>query len=258
MKKKFIILLMIAFVQTLFAGEEKLSIPFYKESNHFKIYCLESDKTIADETIQILQEFCYRWIIDFSKLNESYFFTDEKISIYIYPNIQDFQKYVLKDLSSPNWMIGIDGSNYYGISVVSANNPGQSHTKESTFNVCKAILGNILMNNYYKQTRFCDWISQGLVLYYADMYSMEFIQKYLSINNEIQINSVFKLNIDEINTRPLKISSYALTKFLIDNWGWDKALDIYEDYSKFESITGLSEEDFRNECTKYYQSLIYH
>ncbi|NGX52810.1 MAG: hypothetical protein KR126chlam5_01115 [Candidatus Anoxychlamydiales bacterium] len=156
MFKKFLVTLLVFSSQFLFAEENFL--PFYKETTHFQAFCFEEDKETTDEILQVLEAFWNNWENDFSTINSNYFFSDEKISVFIYPNVETFHQFFLKNTFAPNWMIGWEGSDNQ-ISMVSANNPGPEHTKESILNLCKVCLSHIFLQNYYYQyNHLCDYL----------------------------------------------------------------------------------------------------
>ena len=126
------------------------------------------------------------------------------------------------------------------------------HSKDSIMKCGRLCLGWFFTHQKYKDF-YPYWLAIGLSYNEVKIYSKELIYHHLlNKNNEIILSSLSQLEeIKELDRSDL-IACYVLTEFLVENWGLDKALAVLDDYDSFENIIGISKEEFRIKCAKYY------
>lgn len=232
----------------LFPFDDTSDLSFYKETDHFQTYCLEQDNTAADLMLQNLEQYWIQWNQDIFSVPFS-----NKIKLSIFPDIQSYHLKILGNSSAPDWVVCTQGRDF--ISLVSPKNPGSIHSEESIMKCGRLCLGWIFTyQKYGDQPR---WLVIGLPYYEVKMYSKDLVDQYLlNKNNELEIPLLSQLETLDGHSldRSGKIACYLLTEFLIDQWGLDKALALLNDYSSFETILGVSKEEFRIKCIQHCQS----
>jgi hypothetical protein len=253
MIKKFLVIFLAFFGNFLYSEDTK-NLPFYKETEHFQAYCLERDIDATEEVLLDLESFSKKYTQDFN-----FSFPDEKIKLCIYPDIQTYHQtswYYDKE-SRADYKIANYNPKDNTFSLVTHHNCGPLHTKESAIKCGRWILGLYVMVKKYGFDP--DWLSYGLALFEVDMYTKDQIYQYLlNKDNQIKIPSISQLEGEDVTQqgRAWGVSRYVLAKFLVDNWGMDKARAVMDDYASFESILGISKEEFCQKCIEYYQPKI--
>jgi hypothetical protein len=228
----------------LFSSEDTFGLPFYKETEHFQAYCVEQDYAAAETLLQDLEQFWGKWSEDLfpvSCLN--------KVKLNIYPDIQSYHSTIFGNSSHPDWLVCTRQGN--SLSIVSPQNPGPIHSEESVMKCGRLCLGWFLTSQKYDTLPF--WLSAGLSYCEVKIYTKEQVYQYLlNKRNEIDIAPPFLLEEPrQVAKRADLVASYVLTEFLIDRWGLEKAFAVLNDYSSFETILGVSKEEFRRECVQY-------
>lgn len=244
MFKKFLIFCCF-FGNVLFSIEKTLDLSFYKESEHFKIYCLKQDFSAAESVLKDLEQYWIKWDQNLFSINFS-----EKIKLNIFPDIQSYNLKIFNRNTYPDWSVCQYKDN--SISIVSPQNPGPMHSEES---IMKS--GRLCLGWYFTHQKFNDfyplWLALGLSYNEVKIYSKKLIyQHLLNKNNEIEIPLLSQLEEEKELDRSGLIACYILTEFLVDQWGFDKALALLNDYSSFEKILGISKKEFRVQCARYY------
>lgn len=232
-------------------SEEIINLPFYKATEHFQAYCLKKDTAATECILQDLEEFYKNCSQDFHYLPPS----SEKIILNLYPDIQTFHS-TLHENNLSHWKVGRYSSTDNCISIVNPKNPGTLHSEETVMKTARYALGCFFMRKKYPSSFL--WPSLGLALYEAKPYSKEQLRQYLlNSSGEILMPSLSQIDDQltkgEFDSRSYPIAAYAFMEFLVSNWGWDKALDVLENYSGFESILQISQEEFQRMCIQHYQ-----
>jgi len=194
-------------------------------------------------------------MVDFSNLHFNEPSDSEKIKLMIYPDIKSHHNAVDEQWHhNSDWCIANFWEEDNSLKMVSFNNPGPMHTKASAINSSKTVLTWGLM--YSNNKLYPSWLTLGLGLYEGEAYSRDLIYKYLVNDDVFEILPLSQLEpeLKENPDRSVLVSYYVLVKYLANHWKWDKVLALLENYSDFESILGISKEDFRKECIQFYQS----
>lgn len=246
--QKFFIFICLFCGNLLHSFEEKTGLQFYKETDHFRAYCMERDVSSAETMLRDLEQYWTTW-------NQNLFSVpfSSKLKLNIFPDIQAYHLKILGDSSAPDWSVcNWDKENT--ISLVSPKNPGPMHTEESIMKCGRLCLGWFLTNQKYGD-RLPFWLAIGISYYEVKIYSKELVYRtLLNQDNAIKVPPLSQLEARrDFPDRPDLIASYVLTEFLIDHCGWNKALAVFDDYSSFENILGFSKEEFRKRCAKSLQ-----
>lgn len=227
-------------------------LPFYKETKHFSLYCKQTDRQASDEILQVLEKNYERLAHDF----EIDF--PNRVKIEIYPNIKTFQEKIGLP-NSGDWRVAFanekDQTNLSrGIYLVSFNNPGPAHNKQSIF-----IAAVHEMTHFFIFQKSHDklplWMHEGLACYEAHQFDVR------SLNHMLEV-ALYKEGIPSLALLSKYDSnsfyaaggysfSYTLIKFIIQKWDFKTLLRLVQEYNNFEKILGVSIEKFEAEWKEF-------
>ena len=223
------------------------TLPLYQTTKHFKVFCFDINHIDADEIIKQQEQF-------FSQLEQDFNYkSDIKINVYVCPNLT-FLHNIINDSFAPDWVIGFSDKNNH--MVVAPSNPGPVHSKKSVLQSCKVGLAELFITDKYNNhMNIPRWLHQGIALYKANFFSLEKLkisfQGYTDFPTIEQLDSVEKADNQlfyQING--FKVST-LLVHFIDIQWGWTILLNLLDNYDNFDSIVGLSKEQFRNQWIKF-------
>jgi RNA polymerase sigma-70 factor (ECF subfamily) len=244
-----------AFCGSLSAYE---TLPFYKETDHFTLHCLQNDQNASDEILQVMENNYLRLVHDF-KIDFS-----DKINIEIYPNIDTFQKRVGRP-NSGGWFVAIANDKditdlHKGIYMVSYNNPGPVHNKQSMLTAAV----HEMTHFFVFQISTVDlplWMHEGIACYEAHQFDTKSLNQILEVYYNKGIPSLALLaeyNSDTFYALGGYGFSYTLIKFIIQKWDFTTLLRLVKRYDCFEEILGITHDKFEVEwrafVKKYYLS----
>jgi hypothetical protein len=254
MLKKFLLIALLFLTGVLYS-EEANGLPFYTETEHFQAYCLQKDVVATENILQDLEQFYKKCSQDFCYLPQS----SEKIRLNLYPDIQAFHS-TLKEKTLSQWKVCKFSSKDNCISLVTPKNPGTIHTEKTMMKCARHTLGLFFIHQKCKQSS--PWMRLGLACYESKVYSIEELKQHLlSSAGEVLMPSFFQIDEQmkngEFTSRSYPVAAYAYVEFLVKNWGWNKTLALLENYSSFETILQISQEDFQKKCIQYYQENLF-
>ncbi len=254
MYKNFLVFFLVLFGSILYS-KETINLDFYKETEHFQAYCLKNDITATESVLQDLENFYKKCTQDFNFLPPS----SEKIRLNLYPDIQTFHS-TLHENNLSDWKVGRYSSKDNCIYIVNPKNPGSIHTEETTMKTAKYALSCFFIAKKHPSSFL--WPSLGLALYEAQPYSNAQLRQYLTNNNgQISLPSFSQIDDQltkgEFDSRSYPMAAYAFMNYLVSNWGWNKALEVLENYPNFESTLQISQEDFQNMCIQDHQKKLF-
>lgn len=249
---KKLLIVFLSFCGVGFCSEETINFPFYKETEHFQAYCLKDDAVATEEVLQDLESFYNKICLDFNYMPTSF----KKIRFDLYPDIQTFHA-TLHEQNLTQWKIANVLFKDRRISLVNPKNPGTVHTEETAMKCGRYALGYFLTLEKYPASSL-QWTSLGLATYMSKVYSIEVIRQNIADSNGRIILPSFSQIDEQLANREFTARSYPIAaclyaEFLVTNWGWDKTLAILEDYSAFESILQVSQEEFQKMCVQSWQ-----
>jgi hypothetical protein len=232
----------------LFSSEE---LPFYKETEHFQAYCLDQDCAAADMLLQDLEQFWIKWSEGLFAVSCS-----QKLKFKIYPDVASYHFKIFGNSSPPEWPVCTFNHRENSFSIISPKNPGFLQSAEAILQSGRVCVGRFLLFQKYGTLPF--WLSVGLSYYEVKMHTQEQVYEYLlNKRNEIYIPPLSLLEEPRVfSKRSELLACYVLAEFLIDNWGWEKAFNVLNDYSSFEMTLGVSKEEFCAWCFEYVQKKV--
>ncbi len=250
MVKKFLLISLVFFGGILYS-EETSQLTFYKETEHFQAYCLKRDVAVTETVLHDLEEYYRECSRDFHYLPSS----SEKIRFYLYPDIDTFHSLVYHH-SLPQWEVTNCSAKTNNFYLVNPKNHGTIHTEETVMKCAKACLGDFIIDKKYGSASEL-WLREGLNLYKAKLYSKETRRQYLlNSNGQIEMPSLNKLLKNDHTDRRFYAACCMYAEFLVNEWGWDKALALLENYSAFESILQISQKKFQEMGVQYCQKIL--
>ncbi|MFW9879175.1 MAG: peptidase MA family metallohydrolase [Candidatus Thorarchaeota archaeon] len=242
------LLLSLTLCISLYAHEQ---LPFYKETEHFKLYCMRGDQQASDEVLQVLENNYPRIACDFEDE------ISERINIEIYPNIEIFHE-KMGCVESGDWFIARANEKDLpdlnrGIYMVSLNNPGPVHDKES-----------MLIASVHEMTHFFVfkkatsdlplWMHEGIACYEAGQFNTKSLNHMLHVvshNGIPSLELLSKYNSEVFCNAGGYAFSYTLIKFIVQKWSFKTLLKLVQDYGNFEDIMGISFEEFESDWRKF-------
>ena len=251
---KFLIFL-VAITFSLCAQE---TLPFYKESDHFSLYCLENDQNASDEILNVLESNYPRIAADFQDDLEG------QVSIEIYPSIQEFHERMGRPTSG-DWFVSLANGKDVphlkaGMYMVSLNNPGSVHNQNSMY---LAAIHELTHFFIFKkaQSDLPPWMHEGIANYEAGKFgtkTADYMTK--SINRMAHVADTKGIpTLSMLSTLDSDVFceiggysfSYTLIEFVVQRWSFETLLKLIQRFDRFEEILGVSQESFESDWKKF-------
>lgn len=218
-------------------------LPFYRASEHFKMYCMPDDQKVAD-LILTKDE------VDLKQLESDFQHTlygtsnpGTQVTLEMYPNIEAFHA-VMGNPQAPNWIIFSIFSNKKMLQFVSPNNPGNYHTYDSWMLCNKISIIQLVLDDMFPQIP--QWLMHGITYYKSDWKTSNLswlVQHQKQIPTLEQLESAGN-DAEKFEALRGFRCAYWLGAFLFEKWGWDTIKALMADYDKFEQILGVSKKEF--------------
>lgn len=233
--------IMIILCLSLFGcSEDPKTIKLRQESDHFNFYSNKTDKESLDDLEESLES-------NYERISKDLQVTlDKKIKVTIYPNISEFHK-AIGMMAAGDWVAGATIKNE--IFMVSPLNPGSMHTYESLMKVIVHEYTHVLVGN---------------IKYRTDVYLDEGIAEVESnrIDNDAKyyLKEVAKADklpsIDEMKNNYGKLEnpyviSGGFAEFIVNNYGYDKIIDLIKSPDDIENIIGSTKEEIIAKWNEY-------
>lgn len=240
MRRKVLIILSVMCILFVGCGEKTDTIKLRKESEHFKYSSTKSDKEALDDLEENLESNYDRIAKD---LNVT---LDEKIDVYIYPNIDEFHKAIGME-DAEDWLVGVARNGE--ILMVSPLNPGSVHTYDSLMSVIVHEYTHILVGNLNEITDV--YLNEGIAVVEANQ---------IDNNTKYYLKESTKLDklpsIDEMKNKYSELEQpYAFTggfvEFLIGDYGYYGIIDLIKNPDDIEIITGSTKEELEQSWKEY-------
>lgn len=203
-----------------------------ESSEHFEIFYSQSDKEIAQEFLTVAESFYPQLMQDFDYAFEN------KLKINIFPNILSFQEtYSLRDVFQA--IVARCGTKF--ISIVSPLNPGSYHSADSIRTIFHIdLIQSVIMQKYdYSDSK--NWLVFGVAANKAGYQPRSPLPDVLPTIQELETS------FGNSGGHP---SAHSFVHFLIGNYGWEKILQLLENYSFFEEILEKSKETIYHEWSQ--------
>jgi len=222
---------------------EQSLLPFYRETDHFKLFCTAQDHEFGDEIVDENEQFM-------AKLEQKFDYQyKEKIDVIIFPDQRSFHTAINKP-SAPSWVVAWYDKNC--IKMVSPQDPDIPHSKEDMKKSSKNGTTVLLIIEKYQDAHVPRWLRQGVALYLTAYYKIRSLHDLTQINSHIPTIEELETSestgsFDAINGF---FASYSLVQYLDTAYGWNMILQIIENYSKLEELTQKNKEEIRNDWLK--------
>jgi RNA polymerase sigma-70 factor (ECF subfamily) len=253
MFKFLIVLLTVSF--SLFSQD---ALPFYKETEHFRLYCLEGDQEASDETLTTLESNYNRVARDFNDELEKH------IPIEIYPSIQAFHERMGRPQSG-DWFIALANKKDLphlkaGLYMVSLRNPGSVHNQNSMH---LAAIHELTHFFIFKkaQSDLPGWMHEGVANYETVKFgtkTADFMAKSIHHMAEIwetkgipTLSMLSTLDSDVFCEIGGYAFSYTLIEFIVQRWNFETLLHLIQRFDRFEAILGVTKESFESEWKEF-------
>ncbi|MFH1644480.1 MAG: hypothetical protein ABIA74_04885 [bacterium] len=251
--KKFILFLFM-FFGSIFANKnifdhpkiQQPNLPLIHETGNFKLYCIAEDKQISLKVLDVAEKNFEQCSINF---NHKY---SNKINLYIFHCLQDLHDAVgMPD--AKDRVVNIYEPETHSFFTVNPENHGSYCSAEEIIQLNIHGLTNLFIKDKYtKEIPF--WFTHGLGLWKAKYIDKNILDD-LTLNHEL-VPSLQQLENFDFSTDIHRASSYLIVEFINQKWGWEKILDILEDYSSFEKILDVTEKTFRDKLINYLDNTI--
>jgi hypothetical protein len=213
------------------------------KTQNFIFYSVDKDKKCIDDLSKELED---NQKVITNKLKVK---IDDKIKVQIYPDIKSL--HVAMNIADANdSIVGTGWGNE--LKIVSPLNPGTIHNYDS---VKKALVHEFThvviskINNNINEIPA--WLNEGIATYEAKQMNekaREFIKQRVSENKIPSFENITK----GFNTPDgSHIFSYTIAEFLVNNYGYDRMIDILKTPKDLEKILGVSIYEFEKQWFSY-------
>lgn len=207
-------------------------LKFNQSSEHFEIFYSQNDEGIAQEFLTVGESLYPQLIQDFDHAFEN------KLKINIFPDIISFQEtYDLRN--APQAIVARCGTKF--ISIVSPLNPGTYHSADSIRTIFQIDLIQSIIMQKYGSSNSKNWLVFGVASNKTNYQPRSILPEILPSIQEMETS------LEKISGHP---SAHSLVHFLIDNYGWEKILQLLRNYSFFEEILGKNKETIYHEWSQ--------
>lgn len=227
------------------------TLPFYKETKHFQLYCLEKDQGASDEILAVLENSYAQICKDFQSEPEGC------IPIEIYPSVQDFHKKIGLPISD-DWFVAFANEKDLphlkaGMFMVSLNNPGSYHNQKS---MCIVAVHELTHFFIFKKAEsgLPLWMHEGLASFEAGMFDSKSINHMAYLSETQGIPSLSKLS--EFDSKVFCALggysfSYTLVEFIVEKWDFETLLSLVQRFDRFEEILGTTKDTFESDWKEF-------
>lgn len=203
-------------------------------SGHFTFVYLQPDSQAVSEMADSLEAAYSRISTGLNTKRIS------PITVFVYPSLKSFHS-ILPMKDAPGWVAG----KAWGkdeIHIVSLNNPGPSHNRESILTISVHEFAHCATANITELTPdFPCWLSEGIALYFAGQFQNPKDFVYI---REGKYPSLALLS-DQVNgLEKVYEVSYTLVEYIVDTWGDDSLHDLVLNRGDIRKTLGISEQDF--------------
>ncbi|MDB1968140.1 MULTISPECIES: peptidase MA family metallohydrolase [Clostridium] len=222
--------------------EDKIKLQ--EEDKYFKYYSNENYSKAIKELSEVLND-------NYSAITERFDTNLEtKVEITIYPNIKEFHKAIGNEDASDG-IVGVAYDNT--IKMVSPLNPGSIHNKESLLKVIVHEFVHIVTFNINnkKENNIPTWFMEGISVYEANQitdYEKKAIRENLSQNTDITIDDI---NDNFYNNQFSYLYSGSIVGFIVNEFGYEKLIQVIKSPNDIENILDLSIEELKNNWINY-------
>jgi hypothetical protein len=225
----------ISLIGLLLADES--TIQFYRSTDHYEMYCVDSDQVVADALLEVAEK-------NFVRISEDFqYCPSQKICLKIYPSIEDFH-FAIGWPEAPGWAVGSYNIQEHAVQMVSPNHPGPVHNAQSLMHtLVHQITKSFIYDRY--GTSLPVWLVIGASMHEAKQsFLVTDRLKALSRDHSkiYPIEEWEQIPFCEFAKKNGFALSYAWVEWIQQEWGWAKVLELLKDYS-IEKILGISKSE---------------
>lgn len=214
------------------------------ETEHFEFYCVDSDKKCLKDLSKEIENNYERLTSDL-KTSIEY-----KPKVYIYPNLKSFHE-AINQPNAQDWLVGTAWNK--DIKMVSPLNPGKSHDYQSIKKVLLHEFVHVLQMNIADNPNSIPiWLLEGTAMFetkQVDKNTLSFLKREAIAG---KAPSLDELNENFYNGNNYAYPySYTIVDFIVNEYGYDKLIEITKDNSSIEKILGVSTEEFEKLWMQY-------
>ncbi|KJR46267.1 hypothetical protein UF75_3353 [Desulfosporosinus sp. I2] len=216
-----------------------------KETQHFIIYCTETDTTCIDKVSDVLEKNYNRITTNFNQQLQ------EKLTIEIHSDLNQLH-IALGFPNAPDWIRG--GIREGRIVIASPLNPPPGSGFDNVLNTAVHEFVHIIVNEINEDTP--RWLNEGIACYEAKDNTESWIRK--TVKNGLESNTLptFKdLDTGEDFETFFKRNgyqySYTIAESIIDVFGYDKLHNLIKSPNNFVAIFGMTEDQMQSKWIEY-------
>lgn len=212
----------------------------------FVFYSEDKDKECIEDLAKSLEN-NYKVITDNLEVN-----MEGKINIYIYPDIKSLHV-AMNNINANDGLVGTDwGDN---IKIVSPLNPGSMHNYDSVKKVLIHEFTHVIESKINSNINTIPtWINEGIATYEAKQTNDKTIEFVKLSVRENKIPTIESMSKEFDGQGGDYIFSFTLVEFLINNFGYEKLVDIIKTPDELEKILGMSTKELEEQWVSYLKS----
>ena len=201
------------------------------ETEHLKMHCEESDRSVAPELMQELEPF-------YQKISETFDHQmGQKLLINLYPDIEA-QHNAIGLPGGPNWIIAKATNKV--IDVVSPLNPGPIHSKRSVRKIMKINVVKAVLFDKYGMEKLPYWVAFGISAWKANCTFKMMPEDAMTLS---QLETTKNNKFGKLGGFATSFNFIAFTQ---KKFGWSRVLELAADYE------GHKDELFKAFKTEFY------
>ena len=249
LKKSLLLLLLLGVWSRIWTYDELIA---YQKSPHFEIYCTASDQVIANQLLEHAETSYHEIAVDFQGS------LTDVVSIKVYPTLEQFHASI-GHIEAADWLVGQYRQPSRTISMVSPLNPGPQHTYDSLFSTLTHHVANAVMLDTFEKP-IPNWLRIGAAMHASDQFFL--VQETLyELSKGLDLPLLPQLeaaNMQRFQQMHGFAVSYLFVAYIEERWGWGAVVELLRHPAAFESILGMTQEQFHQENLAYLQQHNWH
>ncbi len=211
-----------------------------RESEHFEFYLIEKDTKCLDDLEKNLED-------NYEKISENLRVTlKSKIKVNIYPSIEEFHSNA--GISNPeDWMVGVAKEDE--ILMVSPLNPGKVHNYEGLMQVVVHEFTHILVGKINSSTD--TYLNEGIAVVESKQIDKNMKRWLKKASKEDKLPRIEEMRNNLFGLKQPYCFAGGFMDFLVNEYGYDKVVEIIGKNVKLEETTGLDKEELWVEWKQY-------
>lgn len=203
------------------------------EAEGITVYAVEADKDEVPRMAGRIADSRERVI---SSLGDA---DAEGIDVIIYPNAWALKRKTIgfAGVLLPAWYIGKNTND--SVLIVSPENPGPAHTRESVEQAAVHEFVHVLTDRQHKKMGY--WLKEGFALYLAQQKpDLSAVRSHRDITYE-EFNTPNAMQFANVGGYSL---AYKMMEYLEEEYGWEQVLGFLTPGATYEDVTGKAKPEF--------------